>query len=154
MPVPLPTVLSVIALFHTEDGRYLMQLRDSTKGIWFPRMWCLFGGGVKAGENPVEALRREIKEELDFVPETFSYFSRVGYEVPDFAPSISHRYAYESRITQADVDGMVQHEGAGKRLMSAEDILSGKYPIIGPDLVILHLHLIACGIIPAPDPAL
>jgi len=117
-------------------------------------MWCLFGGAVKAGENPTEALRREMKEELDFVPEAFSYFSRVGYEVPDFAPSISHRYAYESRITQADVDGMVLGEGAGMRLMSADDIISGKYPIIGPDLTILHLHFITRGLIPAPDPTL
>jgi len=44
------------------NGRILFQLRDE-KGR-NPNKWGLFGGGIKSGEKPIDALIREIKEEL------------------------------------------------------------------------------------------
>lgn len=41
-----------------------------------PDQFAFFGGGIENGESPQEALLREIKEEMDFVPE--------GYELLGF----------------------------------------------------------------------
>ena len=48
----------------TVDDRYVLQLRDNSAAIAFPSHWGLFGGEVKQGETPLEAIRREIHEEL------------------------------------------------------------------------------------------
>jgi 8-oxo-dGTP pyrophosphatase MutT (NUDIX family) len=31
-----------------------------------PGYWAFFGGGIEKGENPTEALKREIREELSY----------------------------------------------------------------------------------------
>ena len=49
-----------------EEKRIMFQLRDNKKNIPHPNRWSLFGGGIKKGEEPVEAIMREIKEELEF----------------------------------------------------------------------------------------
>ena len=58
-----PTWIPVVALaLQDDEGRWLMHLRDEKKahgGLWeFP------GGKVELGENPSNALIREIEEEL------------------------------------------------------------------------------------------
>ncbi|QND60294.1 nucleoside triphosphatase NudI [Mesorhizobium huakuii] len=45
------------------DGAYLLCKMPSDRGV-FPGQWALSGGGMEAGENIEEALRREIREEL------------------------------------------------------------------------------------------
>lgn len=62
----IPTWLPVVALaLEREDGRWLMHRRPERKhhgGLWeFP------GGKVESGETPVNALVREIREELGIV---------------------------------------------------------------------------------------
>ncbi len=54
------TVLGVIK--RKSDGRYLITRRVMTKA-WAPGSWEIPGGGVKAGETSLEAVRREIFEE-------------------------------------------------------------------------------------------
>ncbi|HBG25963.1 MAG: hypothetical protein A2Y10_13865 [Planctomycetes bacterium GWF2_41_51] len=47
-------------------GEFLFQLRDNRLGLPHPNKWSLFGGGIEYGENPVQAILREVKEELGF----------------------------------------------------------------------------------------
>jgi 8-oxo-dGTP pyrophosphatase MutT (NUDIX family) len=62
--VRLRPASAVAALLQLADGRYVMQLRDSNPGIFYPDHWGCFGGAVDAGEEPVAALVRELAEEL------------------------------------------------------------------------------------------
>ena len=62
----IPTWIPVVALALQDDsGRWLMHLRSEEKdhgGLWeFP------GGKVESGEKPVNALIREIEEELGII---------------------------------------------------------------------------------------
>ncbi len=54
--------VALIVLVDNE-GRIILQLRDE-KAPRFPGYWGFFGGGIKPNETPVEAVKREIKEEL------------------------------------------------------------------------------------------
>jgi 8-oxo-dGTP pyrophosphatase MutT (NUDIX family) len=53
------TVLGVIA---RPDGKFLITKRVMTKA-WAPGWWEVSGGGVNAGEDSIDAVIREVKEE-------------------------------------------------------------------------------------------
>jgi len=72
---------AVAALILVESEGYLMQLRDPHPDIWYPGHWGLFGGGVEPGEEPLAALARELREELELEVETAALFARFDFDV-------------------------------------------------------------------------
>ncbi len=48
-----------------KDNKYLLQLRDNKKNIFFPNFWGLFGGRLEKDETFENAIIREIKEETN-----------------------------------------------------------------------------------------
>ena len=58
---------SVAALIFRPDGRYLLQHRENRSDISFPNWWSLFGGARESGERAEDALRRELREELELI---------------------------------------------------------------------------------------
>ena len=59
--------------------KYILQLRDSNPDIAAPGQWSLFGGMKKTGETPLEAISREIYEELSIQPAEFHYLWFADY---------------------------------------------------------------------------
>ena len=49
----------------TVNKKYLLQLRDNKKNIFFPGFWGLFGGRLDKNELHSKAIKREIKEETN-----------------------------------------------------------------------------------------
>ena len=47
----------------TFNEKYLLQLRDNKKNIFFPGYWGLFGGRIDKNEMQDKAVVREVKEE-------------------------------------------------------------------------------------------
>ena len=60
-----------------KEEKFLLQLRDNNPNIFYPNTWAFFGGGVDAGEEHEEALKRELIEELGWCPQIFKYLSKV-----------------------------------------------------------------------------
>jgi 8-oxo-dGTP pyrophosphatase MutT (NUDIX family) len=54
----------VSALIFSKDGRLLMGMKDPADGGVYADCWHIPGGGVDEGETQLEALRREILEEV------------------------------------------------------------------------------------------
>jgi 8-oxo-dGTP diphosphatase len=53
----------VAAALRREDGELLLCHRTASRR-WYPDVWDFPGGHVEAGESPLEALRREVFEEV------------------------------------------------------------------------------------------
>lgn len=127
------------AIIVTEDGRYLLQRRDNLPQIWYPDHWGLFGGAIDPGENGIEALHRELREELELEVADTRLFT--GFEF-DLNPEARRRYFrnyYEVRLTEAMFSRLVLHEGAEMRLLTGDEALS--LPRLVPyDAFALFLH--------------
>jgi 8-oxo-dGTP diphosphatase len=54
--------VSVYAI-AVEDGRLLLARLSDSSPIFTPGLWHLPGGGIDPGEQPLEALARELREE-------------------------------------------------------------------------------------------
>src|ERR1700730_308377 len=105
---------AVAALLQLSDGRYLMQLRDSTPAIFYPDHWGCFGGAVDAGESPVAAIVRELKEELAVLVQSadVTRFTEFTFDFGFAGGGISLRTYYAVTLPQADLSGLVLGEGA------------------------------------------
>jgi 8-oxo-dGTP pyrophosphatase MutT (NUDIX family) len=127
------------ALLVAEDGRYLLQRRDPDPTIHLPDHWGLFGGGIEPGEEPEAALRREVEEELTYVPRQVGLFTEAVHWLPFAKPIISHMLFFEVAIFTEDVPGMIQTEGAGMALLGLPEIL--QLDRVAPwDLAAIVLH--------------
>ena len=70
-------IQEVVKAVIFKEGKFLLQLRDNNPTIAYPNTWAFFGGGVDEGEKHVEALKRELKEELGWCPQEFKYLIKV-----------------------------------------------------------------------------
>ncbi|MDR3080210.1 MAG: NUDIX domain-containing protein [Streptomyces sp.] len=62
MNAQVKTRVSVYAIV-VEDGRLLLTRLSDASPIFTPGLWHLPGGGIEHGEQPVEGLARELREE-------------------------------------------------------------------------------------------
>ena len=128
-----------VALLVTPDGRYLMQLRDAKPTIILPDHWACFGGSIEPGESAEAALYRELMEELEFRPAAATLFTDMVVELPFAPPRTDRMRFFAAPILAEDVDRMVQHEGAGRRLFTAAALAAE--PRVAPwDLAAVLMH--------------
>ena len=77
-----PRYKVVAGALRLSDGRVLLVKRPPEKkhgGLWeFP------GGKLEKGETPEEALKRELREELDIFPEDFKLLGTINHNYGDF----------------------------------------------------------------------
>ena len=70
----------VAAIIVKENTVFVAQRRDGE----FRNLWEFPGGKIEKGENAVQALHREIQEELDITVTIESLFQEVHYAYPTF----------------------------------------------------------------------
>lgn len=138
-PRPRERRLAAAAILVTADGRYLLQLRDRDRPIWFPGFWGLFGGALEPGETPEQALVRELDEELGLRIEAPRYFCEVSFDTGDPCGPLWGRTVYEVVLDPAGLDGLVLREGERMELFDRDAIL--REQMLTPyDALALKLH--------------
>ena len=108
------------ALILLEDETYLLQHRDDVPGIWYPGHWGCFGGSVEPGEAPLDALHRELYEELELPPRAAEYFTRLDFDLEPLGAGRHHRLYYVVRLGHAERARLVLHEGQDVRAFPGE----------------------------------
>jgi 8-oxo-dGTP pyrophosphatase MutT (NUDIX family) len=104
-----------IAIFYDTQGRILLQERDRPK---YGEEWGIFGGGMEAGETKEQALRREIKEELDYDIEEYEYIGSVETLITPELTSLRHTFI----APLGDLlERCIIHEGKSARLFTLEE---------------------------------
>lgn len=69
------------------DGRCFQQRRHPASRI-MPGLWEFPGGKIEAGETPLEALLRELREELDWVPAAAQSLPPFRQATPEFVAEL------------------------------------------------------------------
>lgn len=88
---------NAIAIIVNSDNKILLLKRSDDPKQWMPSKWALVGGAIEKGENPKEAVKREIKEETGLEIEKFTN----TFTIQRHKDSIEHVFAcrYEGEPT-------------------------------------------------------
>ncbi len=95
----------------------------------FKDYWEFPGGKIEKGETPKEALKREIREELDTEIEVGQFIKTVEYDYPSFH---LHMDCFFAKVLSGDLI-LKEHEAA--KWLSSEDICTVAWLPADKDLV-------------------
>lgn len=100
-------------IIENTKGKILLQLRDSTVKK-FPNCWVLLGGALEGDETPEQAIKREIKEEIDIELKNFEHFKNFNYK------KFNQSFFYKK--IDLDLEKIDLKEGKQIRFYSKEEI--------------------------------
>ena len=131
---------AVAAILLAADGRYVLQLRDDVPHIWYPGHWGLFGGSIDPGESEREALRRELREELELEVDVrhARLFTRFEFDLRPLGLQSCLRSSYEIVVGAAELSRVLLHEGSEVRSVPGDEALAMK--LVPYDAFALFLH--------------
>ena len=126
--------VSVLIPFKIRQGKILVYLQKRSKDApRLPDYFGFFGGGIEGNETSEEALRREIKEELDFTPIKYDFLG--NYEFSDVM------YAYILEVDDDFEKGIKILEGEYGKFFSKENVLNEPKLIETDKLVLEHFYM-------------
>lgn len=115
--------LTVLGVIQHTDGRFLITKRVMTKA-WAPGWWEVSGGAAQAGEDSVDAVKREILEEtgLDVSGFDGGYLFSYKRENPDEGDNyFVDIYRFRGDFTEDDLQ-LQEAETDGYMLATLEEI--------------------------------
>ena len=113
---------SVGAVIYLKD-KYLVQKRSKKKKIYFPQMYGVFGGGVNKKENIAQAIKRELKEELDLNLNLneIKIFLKISINSRHFKNNRSRHY-FSVKISKKQFNSIILREGQSFHLLNLQNI--------------------------------
>ncbi|MEL6939366.1 MAG: NUDIX domain-containing protein [Cyanobacteria bacterium J06598_1] len=137
------TLTEVTLAILYREGRFLMQLRDDFPHIIYPGIWGFFGGHIEPGESADVGVRRELQEELGYVPPQLSLFYQQADETVRNQTvqhqtvqnqTVQHqtvknqkvrRYFYHGELT-VPIEKLTLNEGQDLALCSISEVRAGQ----------------------------
>ncbi|MFH1439338.1 MAG: NUDIX domain-containing protein [Candidatus Woesearchaeota archaeon] len=111
-----------LMVFYDDTGKILLQKRTlmSKHG----EDWGYFGGRFEKGETPEQAMRREIKEELEFDVKEYSFLGKYKGIAKRIKPPYKIvnviQHVFITKITTNEFESMTLHEGDDIQWFSLE----------------------------------
>ena len=131
---------SVAAIITDEKSRVLLQKRDEFKNIYYPGFWGLFGGAMDHSESPVNAITREIEEEIGLRSLEFEYFLEFEFACPLFDGLTHRRIVFTANSEECVLQSLKLNEGFAKRIFAFDD-LPPLANLVSFDAAILSMYL-------------
>ena len=100
-----------------------MQLRDAKPNIFYPGHWGCFGGAIDEGEEPYNALIRELEEEIELTPKKIEKFIDVEFNFSILGLDKVRRHYFIVPIEDSDLDRITLHEGTSYKFFNGKDLL-------------------------------
>ncbi len=105
-----------IAILY-QNGQFLLQLRDDNPQIYHPGCWAFFGGHLEPGEQPAEAMQRELQEEIGYSPSQVQLFGT--YQSRNII-----RHVFYAPLT-VGIETLQLNEGQDLKLCTIEAVRQG-----------------------------
>lgn len=96
--------------------RLVLQLRDNKPDIVYPNFWAEIGGQIEKDESPIEALNREIKEEISCRVYNISFLSKFYVAEHD-----CELYMFKGKINDR-INNITLYEGQRLGLFELKDL--------------------------------
>ena len=120
-------------IFCDQNLNFLVQLRNSRSKVG--EKYGFFGGGIEKDETSEQALRRELREELDYAPEVLKYWGVFKFKIimpgTNEDGEIRTAQMYISSVTQKLLDA-TSEDDTEKAMIPMEDVLRNKNQDFGP----------------------
>lgn len=106
------------AILVDPHGLLLLQQRDQ-QSMYYPNYWSLFGGKVKPGETDIQALLRELYEELRLTPSDISYLWLFQTTLAEDSQSSQSIFVVHLQIS---IDQLELYEGQAMELFRLDQV--------------------------------
>ena len=130
---------AVAAIIMNEKGDYLMQFRDDNPKVLFPSHWSFFGGAIEKNESQINALKRELREEIEFFPRKVTRYIRFIFDLKPMKFGKLLRSYFLIHMNEDEFLNCRQHEGKSMKFLPYEEI-DRKKNITPYDKYVVWLH--------------
>lgn len=109
-------------------GNYVLQLRDNDPSVSAAGQWSLFGGRVEENEDPVEAVSREVFEELSIIPFAYRFLWSMN-RYTEFEQVVIRLWFFEAHVDEV-WSGHCLKEGQAVLAFSLEQLADIDIPLV------------------------
>ncbi len=121
--------VEVVAAIIKLDNKILCVQRKENKLPYISKKYEFPGGKIEAGETKIEALKREIVEELNMIIEVQKEFLKVTHQYPDFILTM-HSFICDCKDSKLTLNEHIDFKWLAQNELAHLDWAAADVPIV------------------------